>query len=247
MRIALLGGTSDIGAAIVEAWLARGRAEVVLAARAGSPRLSAVVERMKSAGASRVDTVDFDAADLVSHQRVIQDIFTEPVDVAIVAFGLLGDQELAWQDQERAVELAQVNFTGAVSVGVLIADAMRHQRRTGPRHIIFISSLAGEEVRRANFVYGATKAGADAFYLHLGEAVAHDDVKVIVVRPGFVRTHLTQGEPLKAFSTTPQRVAAATLQGIDAGRDIVRVPRVFSVLTPLYSAIPRRLRRLLPF
>lgn len=247
MRIALFGGTSDIGLAIVEAFIARGDVEVVLAARPDSARLPLAVNRLVAAGATRVDTVDFDAADTPSHPEVARTVFTEPVDVAVVAFGLLGDQERAWQDQQCAVDLAQVNFTGAVSIGVLVADAMRHQPRPASRHIVFISSLAGEQVRRSNFVYGATKAGADAFYRNLGDAIQHDGIDVTVVRPGFVRTYLTRHDPQKPLSTTPARVAAATMKAIAARRQIVRVPAVFNVLTPLYAAIPRALRRRLPF
>ena len=42
------------------------------------------------------------------------------VDVAIVAFGLLGDAEELWQNQRKAVQIAEINYTAAVSVGVLI-------------------------------------------------------------------------------------------------------------------------------
>ena len=90
------------------------------------------------------------------------------VDVAIVAFGLLGDAEELWQNQRKAVQIAEINYTAAVSVGVLLGEKMRAQ---GFGQIIAMSSAAGERVRRSNFVYGSTKAGLDGFYLGLGEAL----------------------------------------------------------------------------
>ena len=107
------------------------------------------------------------------------------VDVAIVAFGLLGDAEELWQNQRKAVQIAEINYTAAVSVGVLLGEKMRAQ---GFGQIIAMSSAAGERVRRSNFVYGSTKAGLDGFYLGLGEALREFGVRVLVIRPGQVRT-----------------------------------------------------------
>ena len=110
------------------------------------------------------------------------------VDVAIVAFGLLGDAEELWQNQRKAVQIAGINYTAAVSVGVLLGEKMRAQ---GSGRIIAMSSAAGERVRRSNFVYGSTKAGLDGFYLGLGEALREFGVRVLVIRPGQVRTTTT--------------------------------------------------------
>src|SRR5439155_10468797 len=98
--------------------------------------------------------------------------------------------EEVWQDHAKAVELATVNYTAAVSVGVLLADKLKKQ---GHGAVIALSSVAGERVRRANFVYGSTKAGFDGFYLGLGEALASHGAKVTVVRPGQVKTKMTEG------------------------------------------------------
>ena len=106
----------------------------------------------------------------------------------IVAFGLLGDAEELWQNQRKAVQIAEINYTAAVSVGVLLGEKMRAQ---GSGRIIAMSSAAGERVRRSNFVYGSTKAGLDGFYLGLGEALREFGVRVLVIRPGQVRTTTT--------------------------------------------------------
>ena len=89
--------------------------------------------------------------------------------MAIVAFGLLGDAEELWQNQRKAVQIAEINYTAAVSVGVLLGEKMRAQ---GFGQIIAMSTVAGERVRRSNFVYGSTKAGLDGFYLGLARRCA---------------------------------------------------------------------------
>lgn len=167
--ILVLGGTSDIGLAVCAAYLARQPAKIVLASRPGTRTDDAVAD-LVNRGATDVQTIDFDALDFASHPAVLDEAFAQgDIDVAIVAFGLLGDAEQLWQDQAKAVELAQLNYTGAVSVGVLLGQRMTAQ---GHGKIVALSSVAGEKVRRSNFVYGSSKAGVDAFYRNLGQALA---------------------------------------------------------------------------
>ena len=180
--ILLLGGTSEIGLAICARYLRESPARIVLAALPDDPGREDAVTQMRAAGAKSVEVIDFDAIDTASHPAVIDAAWgTADVDVAIVAFGLLGDAEELWHDQRKAVQIAEINYTAAVSVGVLVGAKMREQ---GYGQIIAMSSAAGERVRRSNFVYGSTKAGLDGFYLGLGEALREFGVRVLVIRPG---------------------------------------------------------------
>ncbi|MDO5684418.1 MAG: SDR family NAD(P)-dependent oxidoreductase, partial [Propionibacteriaceae bacterium] len=172
-----------------------------------------------------------------SHPAVIDEIFAEPVEFVIVAFGVLGDAEQAWQDHAAAVRLAQTNYVGSVSVGVLVGQAMAAQ---GDGTIIAVSSVAGERVRRSNFVYGSSKAGMDGFFLQLGVALRPAGVRVLVVRPGAVRTRMTAGRTI-ALSTTPRVVAEATLRALARGRRFVRVPGIFNLLVPIFVHLPNRI------
>jgi decaprenylphospho-beta-D-erythro-pentofuranosid-2-ulose 2-reductase len=104
----VLGGTSDIALATVEKWAARGGLRVVLAARPSAQRAEAT-ERLESRGCD-VEVLDFDARDAASHPGVVQAARAGgDIDVALVAFGVLGDPERAWQEHDKAVELAEVN------------------------------------------------------------------------------------------------------------------------------------------
>jgi NAD(P)-dependent dehydrogenase (short-subunit alcohol dehydrogenase family) len=128
--VLVVGGTSDIGLAVVERLGTGARLRVVLAARP-SPRRDAAVQRLTGAG-HQATVVDFDAEDTASHATTVEQAFAGgDLDVSVVAVGLLGDQEQAWQDAAAAVRLLQVNATAAVSTGVLVAERLRRQ---GPRH-----------------------------------------------------------------------------------------------------------------
>lgn len=244
-NILLLGGTSEIGLGIVAEFLKRGPARVTLAARKDSPRIAAAVDQIIDAGASEVDVLDFDATDFESHPGVIDAAFGHgDVDVAIVAFGTLGDQEALWQDQAAAVASAQTNYTGPVSVGVLLGQRFKQQ---GHGTIIALSSVAGMRVRRSNFVYGASKAGLDGFYTQLGEALRDTGANVLVVRPGQVRTKMSSGGKEAPLTVDIDDVAKAAVEGVLKGRDIVFVHPAFEAVAAVFNVIPRQIFRRLPF
>jgi decaprenylphospho-beta-D-erythro-pentofuranosid-2-ulose 2-reductase len=240
--VLLLGGTSEIGLAIVRR-LAGGRPiRVVLAGRA-STRLNEAVAGLEQVGCT-VQTLDFSATDTGTHAEVVAKAFAGgDVDVAVVAFGLLGDAEAAWQDVELAVELATVNYTAAVSVGVALAGQFRSQ---GHGAIVALSSVAGERVRRSNFVYGSSKAGMDGFYLGLGEALRPSGVRVTVVRPGFVKTRMTSGLPAAPLSVTADEVADVVAAAVRNQRELVWAPAPLRGVMSVLRHVPRPIFRRLP-
>lgn len=245
-HILLLGGTSEIGLGIVTEFLSRGPAIVTLAARTGSPRVEAARAQLTQAGATEVRTLDFDALATDSHPEVIEQAFAAgDVDVAIVAFGTLGDQEQLWQDHSAAVESAQINYTGYVSVGVLLGQAMQNQ---GHGTIVALSSVAGQRVRRSNFVYGASKAGVDGFYTQLGVALEDSGVNVLVVRPGQVRTKMSAGSGKEAPLTVDVAdVAAATVDAVVQRKDAIFVHPLFGPVSLVLKNLPHQIMKKLNF
>ncbi len=245
-HILLLGGTSEIGLAIVEDFVARGGAPTVtLCARRDSPRIDGAIEQVQRAGAGHVRLIDFDATDFADHPAVIDAAFADgDVDVAVIAFGTLGDQEQLWQDQAAAVASAQMNFTAPMSVAVLVGQEMKRQ---GHGTIIGLSSVAGMKVRRSNFVYGASKAGIDGFYLQLGEALRKDGVKVTVVRPGQVRTKMTEGLDEAPLTVDKEEVAHAAVEAALKGERTVFVHKLFAPISFVLQHIPAPIMRKLNF
>jgi decaprenylphospho-beta-D-erythro-pentofuranosid-2-ulose 2-reductase len=240
--VLVLGGTSEIGLAVVEAFASDRPMRVVLAARP-SARLDAAVARLERRGCA-VETVEFDATAVDTHSDVVRKSFAGgDVDVVVVAFGLLGDAEKAWTDVSTAVELATVNYTAAVAVGVALGERMREQ---GHGAIVALSSVAGERPRRSNFVYGSTKAGLDAFYSGLTEALRPHCVGVTVVRPGFVHTRMTEGMKPAPLSTTPEAVAAVVVDAVRNRRELVWAPAPLRFVMGALRHLPRPVFRRLP-
>ena len=238
----LLGGTSDIGLAVARRYAAERPLRVVLAARATERRTAAAAE-LRAVGCT-VTEVDLEARDHASHAATIDAAFADgDIDVAVVAFGLLGDSEQAWQDPDALLELIDVNYTAPAHLGVLLAARMRTQAHG---RIVALSSVAGERVRRSNFVYGSTKAGLDGFYLGLGEALRDSGVGVLVVRPGFVKSKMTEGLDEAPLAVTPDEVAEAVINGLRHRRELVWVPAPMRFVMSGLRHVPRPLFRRLP-
>ncbi|BBZ42243.1 decaprenylphospho-beta-D-erythro-pentofuranosid-2-ulose 2-reductase [Mycobacterium conspicuum] len=242
--ILLLGGTSEIGLAICERYLKNAHARIVLAAMPDDPGRDDAVAQMKAAGARSVELIDFEATDPDSHPKMIDTGFANgDVDVAIVAFGILGDAEELWQNQRKAVQAAEINYTAAVSVGVLLGEKMRAQ---GFGQIIAMSSAAGERVRRSNFVYGSTKAGLDGFYLGLSEALREYGVRVLVIRPGQVRTRMSAHVKEAPLTVDKEYVANLAVAAAAKGKELVWAPAAFRYVMMVLRHIPRSIFRKLP-
>jgi decaprenylphospho-beta-D-erythro-pentofuranosid-2-ulose 2-reductase len=235
--VLVLGGGSDIALATVHALVAERTRTVVLAVR-DPAKLAGDVEELRAAGAETVEAIPFDADDPASHERAIGAAFDRhgDLDVVLVAFGVLGDQEALKRDPGAAVSHVQTNFTGAVSALLVAAGRLRAQ---GHGALVVLSSVSAERPRRSNFVYGASKAGLDAFAQGLGDELAADGVRVVVVRPGMVRTKMTEGLEDVPFTTTPDKVAREIVKGLRKGSHTVWAPPILRFVFAGLRHLPR--------
>ena len=241
-NIVVLGGMSEIGLAIARRLMSPATKSVVLACRRPDEAAAAAAAIARSGVV--VEPVAFDAADTSSHRAFVDDVtarFGDP-DVVVLAFGQLGDQSVFDDDTAEAVKVAHVNFTGAVSVAMEYGRVLRRQ---GHGHLVVLSSVAGERVRKANFVYGSTKAGLDGFAQGLGDSLEGTGAHVLVVRPGFVHSRMTTGMKAAPFATTPDAVADVVAKGLRSGARTVWAPGilrfVFSALRHVPGPVWRRL------
>jgi decaprenylphospho-beta-D-erythro-pentofuranosid-2-ulose 2-reductase len=242
--VLVFGAGSDIAHATLRALVARRARTIVLAAR-DPESLRPLADEMRMLGAARVELVAFDALDTRGHAALIDDVFDRvgDIDLALLAFGVLGDQQQAERENDAAVDIARVNYLGPVSIGVPLAQRMRAQ---GHGTIVVLSSAAGERARRSNFVYGSSKAGMDAFFQGLGDSLVGSGVKVMVVRPGFVHTKMTNNMDAAPLAATAEEVAQAIERGLERGSETVWVPTSLRYVMSALRHVPRPVFRKLP-
>ncbi len=158
----------------------------------------------------------------------------------ILAIGVLGERGGLPGDITAASAVLQVNLVGA---GSLMMRAARRLRDGEGGTIIVLSSVAAERPRRANVVYGASKAGLDSLARGLGDALYEHDVHVLVVRPGFVETKMTRGLAAAPLATTTRAVAVAVADGLERGASTVWVPGTLRWLMLMMRLLPRSIFR----
>ncbi|WP_280263178.1 SDR family NAD(P)-dependent oxidoreductase [Nocardia wallacei] len=240
--ILLLGGRSEMGLEIAER-LAAGRVVILAARRSGD--LDAQQSRLEGAGATAVHRVEFDADDLASHQPLLEKIAADHgrIGVAVVAFGVLGDQARAERDPAAAIAVAQTDYVAQISVLTTLANLLRAQ---GSGQLAVFSSVAGFRVRRANYVYGSAKAGLDGFASGLSDALHGSGVHLLLIRCGFVIGAMTAGMDPAPFSSTPDEVARAVVTGLRRRTRYVWVPGILRAMYFAARFVPQAIWRRLP-
>jgi decaprenylphospho-beta-D-erythro-pentofuranosid-2-ulose 2-reductase len=235
-RILLLGGTSELGLAILASLGLPAGAEVILAGR-DEQRLAAAGKELPA----QVKTMAYDAMDTGGHQAFADAVFADgPLDMVISAAGVLIGQDDAERDVRRAAEMVETNFTGHVTSLLAIAARMRAQ---GRGTIVVLSSVAAVRPRKANFVYGSAKAGLDAFARGLADSLHGTGVRVVLVRPGFVTGRMTAGMSPAPMSSTPAQVGAATAAALGGGKASVWIPAPLAGMALALRLVPRPLWR----
>lgn len=239
--VVVFGGRSEIGVEVATR-LAAGRTVILAARRADD--LTGECAAVRAAGATAVHPVEFDADALDTHAAVLDRIAAfGPIDVAVLAFGILGDQARAETEAAHAVSIVHTDYLAQVA---LLTDLAQRLRAQGSGRLVVFSSVAGWRVRRANYVYGSAKAGLDGFASGLADALHGSGVSLLLVRPGFVIGRMTEGMSPAPLSSTPEQVADATVRALHRGRGEVWVP---GLLRPVFFGmrlLPRAVWRRLP-
>ena len=236
MRVLLLGGTSEIGLAILSALHLGPDAEVILAGRD--------VQRLEAAGKSLnrpVTVARYDALESGAHQAFAEDVCAGGIpDLVIAATGILTPQALLQQDVQLAATMIETNFTGHVTALLAFGEAMR---RRGSGTIVVLSSVAAVRPRKFNSVYGATKVAIDAFARGYADSLHGTGVRVLLVRPGFVTGRMTEGMKPAPLATTPAAVGAAVASALRGNKAVVWVPAQLVGLATVMKLIPRSVWR----
>jgi decaprenylphospho-beta-D-erythro-pentofuranosid-2-ulose 2-reductase len=231
----VLGATSSIAIATMRR-LAGPKTHFMLVAR-NSNRLTAVAQDLMTRGAMAVDTWVMDLDDTTGHAEMLTAAAQRlpTIDLALIAHGVLGDQEAAEADFEVAAAILHTNFISTVSLLTWLANYCQ-DRKGGT--LAVISSVAGDRGRKSNYVYGASKGALNIFLDGLRNRIDRDGVQVLTIKPGFVATPMTAHVPKNALFASPDQVARGILKAVERRRDVVYVPWFWFWIMTLVCAIP---------
>ncbi|HMJ71568.1 MAG TPA: SDR family oxidoreductase [Cyclobacteriaceae bacterium] len=227
----ILGATSDVGLALGKKLIDKGY-NVIFASR----KTEAVVASIAAANQSdSAYMTTFDALDFKDHAGWFNSLPVVP-DITVCVFGYLGEQPKAESDWEESKKIIDSNYSGAVSVLNVVANAYA-KRKYGM--IVGFSSVAGDRGRQSNYIYGSAKAGFTAYLSGLRNRLFKEGVHVLTVKPGFMYTKMTAGLKLpKPVTANPEQVANKVWKSIKGKKNVAYVLPVWFLIMTIIRFIP---------
>jgi decaprenylphospho-beta-D-erythro-pentofuranosid-2-ulose 2-reductase len=245
LKAAFVGATRGIGKALARRMAERADALYLLGRDAAG--LTVAARDLEARGARapvRSGALDLNEPSAFAGALDAADAALGNFDTLVITGGLFGGQAELAADPVRLERLLAANFTGTA---LLCERAAARLAERGGGTICAFSSVAGDRARRSNYLYGASKAGLSAFLDGLGLAYGARDVRVVCVKPGFVRTEMTAGLPAPPFAGEPDAVARQVLRAMDAGRPVVYAPPIWRLVMRAIRALPRPVMRRVRF
>ncbi|NNN22052.1 MAG: SDR family NAD(P)-dependent oxidoreductase [Acidimicrobiales bacterium] len=238
-NVVVLGGTSEIATHTLRLLSGRRLKKVLLVGR-NKNALESSAMGLESLGVDCAIHVR-DTTDIKSASR-LEDAVKESldtVDLVLVATGMLGSSDFENLGPLGVAEIIETNFVGPSSELVVLADILKRQ---GFGSIVIISSVAGVRVRKDNFIYGSAKAGLDAFAQGLSQCLAPHNIRVTIVRFGFVRTRMTKGLKDAPMTIDVDTASSLLVAAIEKGKTgVVWIPSNLKFLFAILRALPTKI------
>ena len=229
----ILGATSDIGMAIARKFASR-KFDIQLAARRPD-QLQPLQSDISIRYGRSCSIHAFDALHYESHASFFNSLVPRP-DITICVFGILDEEELAFDDWAITERMINTNYTGAVSI-LNIAAKYYISQHDGT--IIGISSVAGDRGRASKLIYASAKAAFTTYLAGLRNKCFREKVHVMTVQPGFVYSKMTENQPLpKPITSTPAEVAEIIYKAYGKKKNIVYVKWFWRYIMLIIKNIP---------
>ncbi|SEM97782.1 Short-chain dehydrogenase [Bradyrhizobium sp. OK095] len=238
----VLGGSSDIGRATARAFAKAGY-DVGLAGR-DVAALEPDAADLRARYNVEVGLSKFDVLDTASFNGFVSGLPALP-DVVISIVGLLGTQDTAQSDLAHATMIMRTNYEGPSLILGLFAEKFLAR---GSGTLVGVSSVAGDRGRASNYVYGSAKAGFSAFLSGLRARASRGGVQIVTVKPGFVRTKMTEGMKLIGPLTVDAPVVGdAILSAVENKTDVVYVSGKWRLVMLIIKTLPEAVFKKLKF
>jgi short-subunit dehydrogenase len=237
VKVALLGATRGMGRSLARLLAARGERLFLLGRDADELARSA--RDLESRGApAPVSTARCDLLEPQGFEAALDaaDAALDGFDTLIVTAGLFATQEKLESDARQLASVLAADF--AHTVALCEAARVRLLARGGGRLCVF-SSVAGDRARKPVVLYGAAKAGLSHYLEGLDLRFRDQGLRTLCVKPGFVRTGMTEGLRAPPFAGDPDAVAARVLRALDRGDPVVYAPAIWRWIMALIRALPR--------
>lgn len=214
--VLILGGNSDVGKSLAKDFGILGSNLILTSRKEG--QLDSFKSDLEIRYSIKCDLEFFDVLDFKSHDSFYGNLKMKP-DIVISCIGYLDNQEKSENSFEESLKSIQTNFTGLVSILNIVSNDFEN-RKSGT--IVGISSVAGDRGRGSNYIYGCSKSGFTSYLSGLRNRLNKSNVKVITVKPGFIKTKMTGHLDLpKILTATPDDISNDIINSIKKEKTII--------------------------
>ncbi len=245
-RVAILGATRGMGRSVARVFAERGDWVAVLGRDQEELVRSAADLKARGSPGVHVATAvcDLEQPDTFRTALEAAEQALEGLDTVVVTAGLFATQEQLEADPALAGRVLAVDFSNTV---LFCEEARKKLLLRGGGTLCVFSSVAGDRARKPVVLYGAAKAGLSAYLEGLDHRFQSQGLTTVCVKPGFVRTGMTEGLKAPPFAGEADDVARVVVQGIDEGTPIVYAPPIWRAVMTAVRALPRFAMRRLGF
>jgi NAD(P)-dependent dehydrogenase (short-subunit alcohol dehydrogenase family) len=246
MKVALLGATRGMGRALARLMAERGDRVFLLGRDHADLERSARDLEARAGSGAKVSfaTCDLERPETFAPALEAAAAQLDGFDAIVVTAGAFATQEALEADPELARRLLTVDFAHTV---LFCEEARRRLLARGGGKLCVFSSVAGERGRKPVVLYGAAKAGLSHYLEGLDHRFHEQGLRVVCVKPGFVRTSMTEGLPAPPFAGEPEGVARVVLRALDRGTPVVYAPPIWSLVMAVIRHLPRFVMRRVRF
>jgi decaprenylphospho-beta-D-erythro-pentofuranosid-2-ulose 2-reductase len=233
--VLILGGNSDVGKSLAKDFGRLGSNLILTSRKEG--QLDSFKSDLEIRNEINCDVELLDVSDFKSHDSFYRNLKTKP-DIVITCIGYLDNQEDSQNDFQESIMSIQTNFTGLVSILNIISNDFE-KREKGV--IVGISSVAGDRGRGSNYIYGSSKSGFTSYLSGLRNRLNKSSVKVITVKPGFIKTKMTSHLNLpKLLTASPDDISKDIINSIKKNKSIIYTKWFWKWIMTIINLIPER-------
>lgn len=245
MTVVVLGGTAGIGREVARRCAQRGYRVILFGRNQASLDRSARDLHIHGAR-DEVPTFHCDLRDPATFVDAwdAAEQAVDRVETVIVSAAILAPQQRMEQCPPCAAEVLQVDFTNTL---LFCEESRRRLLAHGGGTLCVISSVAGDRARKGVILYGAAKAGLSYYLDGLDHKFRSEGLVTICVKPGFIRTGMTDGLSSTLFESDPESVARVVMKAIDRRRPLVYAPPIWKWVMLVVKSLPRFVLRRVGF
>lgn len=246
MKAVILGGTSGMGRALAQRLAELGHDTFLLGIDPEQLAMSAADLKARHPAQRDVGhgVCDLERPEGFAAALDAADAALGGFDTVIVTAGMFALQEKLEEDVELARRLVTVNYANTVA---FCEHARKRLLARGGGKLVVFSSVAGDRGRKPVAIYGSSKAGLSAYLEALDHKYHAQGLQVICVKPGFVKTAMTDGLKPPPFAGEPEQVARSVLRAMEAGRPVVYTPPMWGLVMAVIKKLPRFVMRRIAF